>query len=291
MERSESHDSLVYDRAQPEQPARTYAAYARSHLIAGLIGLVIGLCCAIATLTARIPNNRRTWGVYFGNGSVPRLYDTLPVPVGHVAPALLLVTAARCIVAACILRGTTTGNKPQKPGCFLASLAPGSKRLAADAAAQRCVYLLRCAEMAVTEPMLMALLGVVGGVGDVWVLVGMWSSGLAMVVLRIMQDKLADFGSRTEWFAHATALLMGLVIWSTAFSHWYKAEAPCFVEAILWMGFIAWLASMLVPIISIVRSWVRLEDIYSVTTIMSRSFLAIMMTVGIRGMQEGYLTC
>jgi hypothetical protein len=263
MQRAESQEDLV-----PTRPAPRYvspaAATPRTHLIAGLIGLIVGIGCLLATLTARIPNNRRTWGFYFGNASVPQPHDTVPVPVGHVAPALLLISAVRCIVAAVALRGQNHA--------FL-------------------VHVMRGVESVMFGPMALALIGVVAGVGDIWVLVGLWSNGLTVSALLLLVDKLHEYGSRAEWAALGLAFLCNLTAWSIMLSHWYKTEAPCFVMAILILEFLGWLAIFAVPVGRTYRDWKRTEDTYTKLDILLKCILAIALTAGIRASQDGYLAC
>jgi hypothetical protein len=200
-----------------------------------------------------------TWTLRLNvTGEAPLLTQRVQVPVGRVAPSVLLFSILAVVIAR--WRGGTAGS------------------------------LVRRVELIVATSITAALLGVLAGCIDFWLLLALFQLGAAQAIALILQDFLHVAGLyRAEFLAHFLALFAWLGPWIVVFDHATHTRIPRTLQRALIIYFVLTLPQFVVVWF---RSWrglitERVEAARDFISIGTRTILAIMLTAGLQAVKRG----
>lgn len=248
--------------AQQLPPVRAYVPPSKSRCSRETAGFALAVIIAVGCWFGdeRLLTTP-TWTVHLNATSdEPVLAQRVMVPVTRVAPTVLFVSTLLLFLARQI--GGNTG------------------------------IVLRRIESVVSSAVITALLGVLAGCIDFWLLMGLFRLGATMATALILQDIFCEFARiHIELFPHTLALFAWLGSWIVVLDHVRHTRVPKTIRGALGVYFV-------LSIFPFIVVWVRsargmsigrqnaLRDAISLGT---RAVLVIMLTAGLHVVRQGIL--
>jgi hypothetical protein len=199
-----------------------------------------------------------TWTLRL-NATGPVVAQRIMVPVSRVAPTVLLFSVATLLLARKL--GGVAGSN------------------------------LRRVEMVVSHAVITALLGVLAGCIDFWLLLALFQLGATMAIALILQDFLHLHRLRVEHLAYALALFAWLGAWIVIFDHIARTPVPRTIRGALAVYFVLALLPLLMPPIRACRGHTldQMEKARDFIGLGSRTVLVIMLTAGLQAVKRGII--
>ena len=251
------------DDARLQPPPRTYTNPARkSRCSADTVGYVAALIVAVGCWFG----DQRllltpTWTVHLNATSdAPILTQRIMVPVTRVAPTMLMISILLLFLA---------------------------KKIGGNTA-----VVLRRVESVASTAVITALLGVLAGCIDFWLLMGLFQLGATMATALILQDIFCEFARiHVELFPHTLALFAWLGSWIVILDHVRHTRVPKRIRGALGVYFVLSICPFIVVWIRSMRgmSQERQDTLRDAISIGSRAVLVIMLTAGLQAVSHGIL--
>lgn len=245
-----------------EPPIRRYAPPKAKWCTPANVGLLLAAVAGIGCWFGDEQfTTTPTWTLRLNaTGEAPVLTQRVFVPVSRVAPSVVLFSVLA--VALARWRGGTVGS------------------------------VVRRIELVVATSITAALLGVLAGCIDFWLLLTLFQLGAAQAIALILQDFLHVAGLyRAELLAHFLALFAWIGAWIVVFDHATHTRIPRSITRALGVYFVLTLPLF---IVAWVRSWrglitERVEAARDFISVGTRTILAIMLTAGLQALKRGII--
>jgi hypothetical protein len=250
------------EEAGEDPPVRQYAppkkktTWCTAPNIALLLAAVAGVGCWFGDEQFSVTP---TWTLHLNaTGTAPVLSQRIVVPVSRVAPTVLLVSILLIALA-------------RRAGGTAASV-------------------LRRLELVLATSVITALLGVLAGCVDFWLLLALFQLGATQAIALILQDFLFSVG-RAEHLAHLLALFAWIGSWIVVFDHVAHTRVPQTIRGALGVYFVTSLPLFGVSWYRSLRGLTleRVEAARDFISVGARTVLVIMLTAGLQAVKRGIL--